>query len=58
MTHVASVDIHKELTDLVATYKLPPMPKDTERKVRTAAGKILDGITMRSFEQNRMRKAS
>jgi hypothetical protein len=51
-------DVHKELTDLVATYRLPPMPEDTERKVRAAAGKILDGITMRSFEQNRVRKAS
>ncbi|MGY2909185.1 hypothetical protein [Bradyrhizobium sp. URHC0002] len=51
-------DVHKELTDLVATYKLPPMPEDTERKVRAAAGKILDGIMMRSFEQNRVRKAS
>lgn len=51
-------DVHKELTDLVATYRLPPMPEDTERKVRAAAGKILDGITMRSFEQNRVRKVS
>jgi hypothetical protein len=44
-------DVHKELTDLVATYKLPPMPQDTERKIRASAGKILDGILMRSFEQ-------
>jgi hypothetical protein len=51
-------DIHRELTDLMATYKLPSMPKDAERKVRTAAGKILDGIMMRSFEQNGARKAS
>src|SRR5690242_8986620 len=51
-------DVHRELTDLVATYKLPPMPEDTERMVRAAAGKILDGITMRSFEQSRVRKAS
>jgi hypothetical protein len=51
-------DIHRELTDLVASYKLPPMAEDTERKVRAAAGKILDGIMMRSFEQNRVRKAS
>jgi hypothetical protein len=34
------------------------MPEDSERKVRAAAGKILDGIMMRSFEQNRVRKAS
>ena len=27
-------DVHRELTDLVATYKLPPMSQDTERKVR------------------------
>ena len=51
-------DIHRELTDLVATYKLPPMPEDVERKVRTAAGKILYGIMMRSFEQDGARKAS
>jgi hypothetical protein len=50
-------DVHTELTDLVATYKLPPMPEDTERKARAAAGKILDGIMMRSFEQNGARKA-
>ncbi|HJP68436.1 MAG TPA: hypothetical protein VJ846_06000 [Sphingomicrobium sp.] len=51
-------DVHRELTDLIATYKLPPMPEDAERKVRAAAGKILDGIMMRSLEQNRVRKAS
>jgi hypothetical protein len=50
--------VHSELTHLVASYKLPPMPEDTERRVRAAAGKILDGIMMRSFEQNRVRKAS
>jgi hypothetical protein len=49
---------HRELTDLIATYKLPPMPEDTERKVRAAAGKILDGIMLRSFEQNGVRKSS
>ncbi|MEH2571715.1 hypothetical protein [Bradyrhizobium sp. AZCC 1708] len=51
-------DVHRELTDLVASYKLPPMPEDAERKVRAAAGKILDGIMMRSFEQNRVRNSS
>jgi hypothetical protein len=51
-------DVHRELTDLVATYKLPPMPEETKRKVRAAAGKILDGIMMRSFEQNKVRKPS
>jgi hypothetical protein len=51
-------DVHRELTDLVANYKLPPMPEDTERKVRAAASKILDGIMMRSFEQNGLRKSS
>ena len=51
-------DVHGELTDLVATYKLPPMPEDTERKIRAAAGKVLDGMMMRSFEQNGVRKAS
>ena len=30
-------DVHRELTDLMATYKLPPMPEDAERKVRAAA---------------------
>jgi hypothetical protein len=51
-------DVHRELTDLVESHKLPPMPEDTERKVRAAAGKILDGIMMRSFEQNVVRKSS
>ena len=51
-------DVHKELTDLVATYKLPPMPADAEQKIRAAARKILDGIMLRSFEQNAVRKAS
>ena len=51
-------DVHRELTDLMAAYKLPPMPEDSERKVRAAAGKILDGIMMRSFEQKGVRKAS
>ncbi len=50
-------DVHRELTDLMGTYKLPPMPEDAERKVRAAAGKILDGIMMRSFEHG-ARKAS
>ena len=51
-------DVHKELTDLVATYKLPPMPADAEQKIRAAARKILDGIMLRSFEQNAVKKAS
>jgi hypothetical protein len=46
-------EVHRELTDLMTAYELPPMPEDAERKVRAAAGKILDGIMMRSFEQNR-----
>lgn len=51
-------DVHKELTDLVTTYKLPPMPQDTERKIRASAGKILNGILMRSFEQGAANKVS
>jgi hypothetical protein len=51
-------DVHKELTDLVATYKLPPMPEATVRKFRASAGKILDGIMLRSFEQNAASKVS
>jgi hypothetical protein len=51
-------DVHRELAELVATYKLPLMEVDTERKIRAAAGKILDGIMMRSFEQNGVRRAS
>jgi hypothetical protein len=51
-------DVHRELTDLVATYELPPMPENTERRVRAAAGRILDGIMMRSFEQNGVRSSS
>jgi hypothetical protein len=51
-------DVHRELAELVASYKLPPMAVDTERKIRAAASKILDGIMMRSFEQSGARKAS
>jgi len=50
-------DVHRELSDLVASYKLPPMPENIERKVRAAAGKILDGMLMRSFE-NGVRNSS
>jgi hypothetical protein len=50
--------LHRELTDLMAAYKLQPMPEDAERKVRAAAGQLLDGIMMRSFEQTAVRKAS
>jgi hypothetical protein len=51
-------DVHKELADLVATYKLPAMPEDAERKIRASAGKILDGIMMRSCEQGTASKMS
>jgi hypothetical protein len=51
-------DVHRELGDLVATYKLPPMPAEAERNIRAAARKILDGIMLRSFAQNAARKAS
>lgn len=52
------LDVYKELTDLVATYKLLPMPEATARKIRASAGKILDSIMMRSFEQNAASKVS
>jgi hypothetical protein len=45
-------DVHKELCELVATYKLPPLPEDAARKVRASATKILDGIMLRSFERS------
>jgi hypothetical protein len=51
-------DTHKELTSLVATYELPPMPEGTARKNRAAAGKILDGIMLRSFEQGAVKRVS
>jgi hypothetical protein len=51
-------DVHRELADLVATYKLPPMRADAEQKIRAAARIILDGIMLRSFEPNGARKAS
>jgi hypothetical protein len=51
-------DVHKELADLVATYKLPEMPKDAERKIRASAGKILDGMMMRAFDRTAPRWAS
>jgi len=51
-------DVHRELAELVATYKLPPMAVDTERTIRAVAGKILHGIMIRSFGQSGGRKAS
>jgi hypothetical protein len=51
-------DLHRELADLVATYKLPPMPADAERRVRAAARKILDSIMLRSIEPNAGKIAS
>lgn len=51
-------DVHKELADLVATYKLPAMSEDTERKIRGAASRVLDSILMRSFDQTSPSKAS
>src|SRR6185437_12659640 len=44
-------DVYKELCELVATYKSPPMPENATRKVKASATKILDGIMLRSFEQ-------
>jgi hypothetical protein len=44
-------DAHEELSELVATYRLPPKPETAARKVRASAVKILDGIMLRSFEQ-------
>lgn len=38
-------DMRKELCELVATYKLPPLPEDAAQKVRASATKILDGIS-------------
>ena len=51
-------EVHRELADLVATYKLPPMPADAEQKSRAAARRLLDGIMLRSFEPNGVRKVS
>jgi hypothetical protein len=44
-------DVHTKLCELVATYKLPPMPEDASRTVKASATKILDGIMLRSFER-------
>jgi hypothetical protein len=44
-------DVHTELCELVATYKLPPMPEDASRTVKASATKILGGIMLRSFER-------
>ena len=43
-------DVHRELVDLVATYKLPPMPNDEEAKVRAAARTVIDGLTLKCAE--------
>jgi hypothetical protein len=50
-------DVHKELACLVATYKLPAMPEETEQKTRSAARRVLDSILMRSFDQTSPSKA-
>ncbi len=44
-------DVHKEVAGLVADYKMPPMPKDSERKIKAAAKKILDNLMLRSVER-------
>jgi hypothetical protein len=49
--HGFRVDVHSQLVDLAATYKLPPMPKDEEAKVRTAAKIVIDGLTLKWVEQ-------
>ena len=51
-------DVHEELSELVATYRLPPMPENAARKVRASATKILDGIMLRSFEQTSLASLS
>ena len=50
-------DIHRELAELVATYKLPSMAVGTERKIRAAAGKILDGIMIAGHAGQRFSSA-
>jgi hypothetical protein len=41
-------DVHTALVDLVATYKLPPLPEGAEPKIRAAAKKIIDGVMLSS----------
>jgi hypothetical protein len=43
-------DVHRELVDLVETYKLPAMPNDEEAKVRAAARTVIDGLTLKCAE--------
>jgi len=50
--------VHKELIGLVTAYEWPPMLESTERKIRAAAGEILDGIMLRSFEQSAVKRVS
>jgi hypothetical protein len=45
-------DVHKDLAELVATYQLPPMPDRVAQRVRATAGKMLDGLMMRSWEES------
>jgi hypothetical protein len=45
-----SCDVHRELVDLVATYKLPPMPNGEEAKGRAAARTVIDGLTLKCAE--------
>lgn len=42
--------VHEQLVDLVATYKLPPMPDEVAKRVRATATKMLDGLVLRSFQ--------
>jgi hypothetical protein len=39
-------DVRSQLVDLAATYKLQPMPKDEEAKVRASANTVIDGLTL------------
>ena len=51
-------DVHGQLVELVATYKLPPMPKDEEAKVRAAARTVIDGLTLKCAEPTQHGSAS
>lgn len=51
MIRAACAEVHEELCELVASYKLPPMPGDVARKIKASAAKILDGIMLRCLSK-------
>ena len=50
-------DVHTELVDLAAIYKLPPLPEGTEPKIR-AAVRVPERSDTQSFDDLRGKKVA